>query len=183
MDTKDQLVEEVVSFHGHLCPGLSIGIRMAQRALDILGSQRSEDEELLAVVEMDNCAVDGIQYLTGATFGKGNLIFRDYGKVAATFYRRGSESALRLCLKPEARETPEFQAAKEGPDAKKRVTDLILAMPAAELFNEQTVSPPDIPTATIYDSIVCAQCGEAAMETRMVEIEGRMLCIPCRNNR
>lgn len=66
-------------FHGHRCPGLATGIRVAEVALREIGPH-SIDEEVVAIVETDNCAVDAIQYLTGCTFGKGNLIHRDYGK-------------------------------------------------------------------------------------------------------
>ncbi|NIT04240.1 formylmethanofuran dehydrogenase, partial [Candidatus Saccharibacteria bacterium] len=45
--------DDVVEFHGHLCPGLAIGFRVARAALDELG-QRAEDEELVAVVENDS---------------------------------------------------------------------------------------------------------------------------------
>jgi len=173
------LMEQTVAFHGHLCPGLSYGMRMAVRAMEILGADRSEDEELLSVVEMDNCAVDGIQYITGCTFGKGNLIFRDYGKVAATFYHRGKDAAVRLCLKPGAIDKDEIDRLKEQPDGKQKIAEMILSMPAGELFNEQDVPPPGIPTAQIHRSIICAKCGEAVMETKIVEMEGMQCCIPC----
>ena len=46
---------------------------------------RSRDEELVAVVETDMSGVDAIQFLTGCTFGKGNLIHKDYGKNAFSY--------------------------------------------------------------------------------------------------
>ena len=47
-------------FHGHVCPGLSIGYRAAQAGLQKLQSLRSQDEELVAEVETDACGVDGL---------------------------------------------------------------------------------------------------------------------------
>ena len=73
-----------IDFHGHLCPGLAWGIRVSEAALAMLGP-RSQDEELVAVVETDSCAVDAIQYLTGCTFGKGNLRYLDHGQNVFTF--------------------------------------------------------------------------------------------------
>ncbi|NOZ25951.1 MAG: formylmethanofuran dehydrogenase, partial [Nitrospirae bacterium] len=70
--------EDAVRFHGHVCPGLALGYRVSDLVLRELGP-RSEDEELVAIVENNSCAVDAIQVMTGCTFGKGNLIFRDYG--------------------------------------------------------------------------------------------------------
>ncbi len=65
-------VADVTRFHGHMCPGLAMGIRAAEVALTEIGPH-AEDEEVVAVVETDMCGVDAIQALTGCTFGKGNL--------------------------------------------------------------------------------------------------------------
>ncbi len=45
---------------------------------------------MVALVETDMCGVDAIQFLTGCTLGKGNLIQRDSGKNAYTFVRRSA---------------------------------------------------------------------------------------------
>jgi len=68
--------EEIIQFHGHECPGLAIGYRMAIAAMENLESFRADDEELVAIVENDACGVDALQCVTGCTFGKGNLLFR-----------------------------------------------------------------------------------------------------------
>jgi len=91
--------EEVVGFHGHSCPGLALGYRVARKALQEMKRETiSEDEELVAIVENDSCAVDAVQVITGCTFGKGNLIFRDYGKQAYTFLKRHSGEAMRISI-------------------------------------------------------------------------------------
>ena len=79
-------LDAVVQFHGHFCPGLAIGVRAAELALREIGP-RAADEEIVAIVESDMCGVDAIQFMTGCTFGKGNLIHLDYGKNAFTFIR------------------------------------------------------------------------------------------------
>ncbi len=86
-----ELIDKTIAFHGHSCPGLAIGIRAAELALKEIG--KAPDEETVAVVETDMCGVDAIQYLTGCTYGKGNLIHKDYGKNAFTFYRRRDNKA------------------------------------------------------------------------------------------
>ena len=90
--------DELVAFHGHSCPGLAMGFRMSQAALSFLSGGRSADEELVAIVENDACGVDALQYLTGCTFGKGNLIFRDYGKHVYTLYSRRSRRGVRVAF-------------------------------------------------------------------------------------
>ena len=69
-----------VRFHGHICPGLAIGYAAVKAGSRVLGLSTAEDEEIVAFVENDSCAVDAVQVLLGCTFGKGNLIFRDWGK-------------------------------------------------------------------------------------------------------
>ncbi len=75
-------MKKTIAFHGHSCPGLAIGIRASELAKQRMGGLDSAD--LLAVVETDMCGVDAIQFLTGCTFGKGNLIHHDVGKMAFT---------------------------------------------------------------------------------------------------
>ena len=70
---------DVTDFHGHVCPGSALGYQAAKAGLKELSGERSQDEEIITIVENDSCAVDAIQVLTGCTFGKGNLIFFDFG--------------------------------------------------------------------------------------------------------
>ncbi len=51
--------------------------RAAGLAVRELALLRAGDEELVAMVENNSCAVDAIQMVTGCTAGKGNLIFCD----------------------------------------------------------------------------------------------------------
>lgn len=53
--------DEIVSFHGHECPGLAIGYRMALAALAALGAATAGDEELVAIVENDACGMHPLQ--------------------------------------------------------------------------------------------------------------------------
>src|SRR4030043_608427 len=92
-----ELIEKTITFHGHSCLGLAIGIRAAELALQKLG--HPEQSDLVAIVETDMCGVDAIQFLTGCTFGKGNLIHKDYGKMAFSFYDRMKKVGFRAVLR------------------------------------------------------------------------------------
>jgi formylmethanofuran dehydrogenase subunit E len=81
-----------VKFHGHLCPGLAIGYRVAKYVQE--HHPRSEDEELVCIAENNSSSVDAVQELLGCTFGKGNPIYKDVGKQVFTFYSRGKCKAL-----------------------------------------------------------------------------------------
>lgn len=185
----------VVAFHGHLCPGMLIGYRASKVALEKLRTGRSEDEELVAIVENDSCSVDAVQFMTGATFGKGNFIFRDYGKQVFTFIRRSDGRALRVALRADAREpespTPEElkileeykntgSPSEELQQAARRISiKNYLEKPDEKLFNIEWVEILLPEKARIHNSVPCESCGEKTMETRTVECEGRVYCIPC----
>ncbi|RDV80181.1 FmdE family protein [Ammonifex thiophilus] len=191
--------KRVVEFHGHACPGLAIGYRVAKAALRELSGRRAEDEELVAIVENDACGVDAIQVLTGCTIGKGNLIYRDYGKHVFTFGCRRTGKALRISVKGSVwqRRDPEEEAeyrrlrakvfggeATEEEKARfysfqQRKTEEILSLPEEELFNMQWVDMELPPRARIFNSVTCAFCGEPVAEVRARIREGKPACIPC----
>ena len=187
-----ETVEEVVAFHGHQCGGLAMGIQAARLALREIGAH-AKDEEVVAVVETDMCAVDAIQAMTGCTFGKGNLIHRDWGKNAYTFYRRSDGRAVRISprdawsIPTEQRELRAKVARGEAtPEEAERAAALhqdwvrqILAAKPDDLFTITEVYGQPPHRARLHASIACARCGESAMETRVRILGGRQLCIPC----
>lgn len=187
-----ETLAQVVAFHGHSCPGLRIGIRAAEYALREFGP---DNHDLVAVVETDMCGVDAIQFLTSCTMGKGNLIHRDYGKMAFTFHDRTSGRGVRLLLRPEARggmddemgrlmaavlsgqatEEQKRRSAELRAELEKRfmnldIEEMFLVSPAAEAAPRP---------ASILQSLVCEVCGETAMESRTRRFGGQTLCIPC----
>ena len=189
----EQTLERVVDFHGHMCPGLAMGVQAAQIALREIGPH-AKDEEVVAVVETDMCGVDAIQFLTGCTFGKGNLIHRDWGKNAYTFFRRSDGRAVRIAGRPDAwQRDPEHQelfakvrANSASPDERARFQELheaqsrkVLELDPDSLYEVQEVGGPPPHRARIHVTVVCARCGEGAMETRIRRLGGRDLCLPC----
>jgi len=186
--------EATVAFHGHSCPGLAIGYRVARAALRELDQKRAPDEELVAVVENDACGVDAVQFLTGCTLGKGNLIFRDHGKQVYTFYLRGSGRALRIAVRGQTwRRDPRHaelrsrvfsgtataEERQEFERAQAENTRRLLEAPEGEVLElrELAAAPPE--RARIFGSVTCAFCGETISEHRARVREGRFACIPC----
>lgn len=163
---------EIVRFHGHDCPGLAIGYRMALSAMEKLESIRSEDEELVAIVENDACGVDALQCLTGCTFGKGNLLYRDYGKQVYTIYSRTSRKGVRVVFHGKDI-TPEMRKDRNG------LAHWILTAPEESILTIANVTIKEPEPARIRNSIPCSICGEAVMETRTRQSKGKPVCIPC----
>ena len=52
------LIEKTIEFHGHNCPGLSIGIRASELAIKELDIQNAAAP--VCVTETDMCGVDAI---------------------------------------------------------------------------------------------------------------------------
>ncbi len=183
-----------VAFHGHECPGLAIGFQAAKAGLYWIQAHHAEDEEVVAIVENDACGVDAVQVLTGCTFGKGNLIHRDYGKQVFTFFNRTTGQAARFSLIPGAVSlNPRYRELMEKNRAgranvdeqhelnhrRREAMNTILEKPTEELFtqSEPKVSMPD--KARVQRSEPCAFCGEPTMPLKMVHQDGQMICRAC----
>jgi formylmethanofuran dehydrogenase subunit E len=186
--------EKSLEFHGHICIGLALGYRAAKAGLESLEARRSPDEEIIVIAETDNCGLDAVQVVTGCTMGKGNLIFRDYGKNAYTFGCRDTGKAVRIIVKPRDTNFPEeftalrerIRGGKATPEEKEQLRKMqlevisgILQAPQEELIQVQDVQL-DLPEkARIFSSVTCARCGELVMEPRARVRDGQFVCIPC----
>ena len=181
--------DKVVEFHGHVCPGLAIGYRVAKY---IKGHcDKSEDEELVAIVENNSCSVDAIQQMLGCTFGKGNLIFKDYGKQVFTFYCRGDGKALRIYFKGEMpKRMGELQEKrlknnltkeeqKELGGLRENYIQHILNAGDDELLSIRSVNLPVPEKARIYPTLICEECKEGFMEIKGRVACGKVICMDC----
>jgi formylmethanofuran dehydrogenase subunit E len=183
-----------VEFHGHMCPGLAIGFQAARTLMERLGVRKAPDEELLAIVETDACGADAIQVITGCTFGKGNFVFKNYGKHAFSLVDRKRGRAVRMCLRPDAFEAaPEYLSLSEKVQndeaspkelaqfrqLQQERTQKILDAGAESLFKVEEISPDIPPKARIMESGICDLCGEPTKIDLLRKINGKRMCIPC----
>ena len=162
------LWEKTVAFHGHECPGLAIGFRASEAAKEKLKLKFSQDEEIVCVTENDACGVDAIQFLLGCTFGKGNLIYRDTGKMAYSFFNRATGEGVRIVLKPTNREMSRQDRQEK-----------ILNAPLEENFEFKKPKFPLPERARLFASVICEQCGETAPEHKIRLAEGKKVCLDC----
>ncbi len=196
MTSELKTFEQAVEFHGHTCPGIALGYRAAKAALQEIRSGRDVDEEILAIVENDACGIDAIQVLTGCTIGKGNLIFRDYGKHVYTFLNRATGDAVRVAERSDftldriddtlgllRRKVMQNTATPdEEREFRRRSGDVvkkILEMPAEKIFSVTHVKLEPEEKARIFGSVKCGICGEMVAESRARVRDGKIVCIPC----
>ncbi|MDW7732209.1 MAG: FmdE family protein [Methanolobus sp.] len=197
-NTERQIVsfEDAAKFHGHVCPGLTIGYIAAKAGIEKLDADRDIDEELVTIVENDACGVDAVQVLTGCTIGKGNLIYRDHAKQVFTFICRDSGKAVRVALKasfnidaidPEVSKLrPEIMSGtatgEETKEFRKRMDGISVTMrntPVEEMFDIRFVDVEIPQKARIFNSVRCVKCGEMMAESRARVQNGEYVCIPC----
>jgi formylmethanofuran dehydrogenase subunit E len=182
--------------HGHYCPFSALGVKAGARAMRELGARSTGMEELVAIVETNNCFSDGVQVVTGCTFGNNALIFRDYGKTAFTLARRSGE-ALRVCVRPDRvmeERSPEATELFEKVVVQRKGTETedrrlavlwkemsfqILELPDEEVFviRKGAIEVPAY--AQIFTSVKCSVCGESVMEPRARLRGGEPVCLAC----
>jgi len=192
------LLDKAALLHGHYCPGLALGVKASYAALKKTDARPEGMEEVIAIVETNNCSADGVQLVTGCTFGNNSLIFKDLGKTAVTLTKRDAKG-IRLVTKQDAGDQwyDEFPMYRElfekvviernaTEEEKKRFSELgkkvshhIMDIESEKLFKieETSVEIPDY--APIHESLTCENCGESVMSTRTVKYDGKTLCLLC----
>lgn len=194
------LLRKAGELHGHFCPYVALGVRAGYTALRTLGIERNLGmEEVVAIVETNNCFSDGIQMTTGCSFANNALIYHDLGKTAVTVAKRDG-SAVRVVVRaeysgsfderyPEAHELFEKIVANRQeptPEERERLTRLWaetsykqLDLPEEEIFTVETKQINLPAYAPIHDSAICSVCGESVMETKARVRGGEPICIAC----
>src|SRR4030067_638283 len=103
----EELLNESAKTHGHLCPGQVLGVRMSMLGLGEIGIEDPKGKDrknLIVFVEMDRCAADAVQSVTGCSLGHRTMKFMDYGKMAATFLNLKTNKAVRVIAKEDSRQ-------------------------------------------------------------------------------
>ena len=178
----DELLKETSAIHGHHCAGQILGVRMAMVGCREIGIDEPRGcKKLIVYTEIDRCATDAVQAVTGCSLGKRSLKFLDYGKMAVTFVNTETRQAVRVLAKDDARSHVSAYApdAANPRDAQKQAYRI---MPEAALFSVKSVAvevaAQEMPGYR-GKRVQCAECGEGINFNREVERDGRTLCIPC----
>ena len=182
MRSFDELLRESSALHGHDCAGQVLGVRMAMVGCREVGIDEPQGcKKLLVYAEMDRCATDAVQAVTGCSLGKRTLKFLDYGKMAVTFVNTETGGAARVLARDGARSlVARYAADMMNPhDAQKQA---YAVMPEDALFSVKPViadvaeeEMPGFRGTRVY----CENCGEGINLRREVKRAGRTLCIPC----
>ena len=180
----ESLLNESVKIHGHLCPGQVLGVKMSMLGLKNIGIEEPKGKDrksIIVFVEMDRCATDAVQSVTGCTLGHRTMKFMDYGKMAATYVNLKTGKAVRVVAREDARE----KAKDYFPEIENKYTAQLEAykvMSDKELFEVMNVrvsiKPEDMPGRPLK-RVSCDICGEYVQDMREIHKNGKVVCKPC----
>lgn len=159
---------DLIRFHGHECPGVTIGYRMAKAAME----QLPADAKLVAIAENRACGVDALQWVTGCTAGKANLVLKDYGKQAYTLYSSETGKGVRVL----------FHGDRVPAEVRKEQAEFIRWLMTADAGSFLTLTPVQVNEAiarTTKETAPCSACGEPVSLTHLRESGAGKLCVPC----
>lgn len=168
MDENKELWNKAAAFHGHVCPGLTIGYNAALYAIELLNLTFSKDEQVVCVSENDACGVDAIQVILGCSVGKGNLLFHVTGKQAFNFFNRTTGKSVRLVLKETNREM-----------SREESYEYYQKLDPKDMFDVKTVKVKLPEHARIFKSYKCDCCGESTAANWVRVYGEQMLCPDC----
>jgi formylmethanofuran dehydrogenase subunit E len=168
--TPDDLLNRCVEYHGHLCLGQVLGVRLALAGMELIGTRNSK--EMIVFIENERCIADAIQVVTGTRIGRRSAKLVSYGKMAATFLHIDTGAAYRVNVRDvPPRSGPSQEAIRQA-----------LYIPAPELLAwrrvEVSVRPEDLPGKP-RRVVACTQCGERVFDGLDIAGEAGPLCRAC----
>ncbi len=188
MESFDTLLDISTKIHGHVCPGQVIGVRMSMLGLELIGiddPKGKDRKKLYVLVEIDRCATDAIQSVTGCSLGKRSMRWKDFGIMAATYVNLETGKAVRITALESSRELANTYCP-EIEDKYKRQLAAYKVMPQDKLFGVQEVKV-DLPECELpgrpMRKVQCVECGDWVQDCRDVERDGRILCRACDGRR
>lgn len=165
-----QLWEKAAEFHGHKCPGLAIGYKVSLLALKHLDIKDNiDDEDIVCIAETDACGVDAVQVILKATVGTGAMRILYTGKQAFNIFNRKNGKKARFVLND-----------MQNFDTKEERMKYILSTDEEKLFTIKEVKMDFPEKAKIFNSYICAECGEKTAENVVSFINGKYICNSCK---
>ena len=176
---------------------MPLGLRAGAAAMNALAVPRARDKELLATLELgdDHCAHcfgDGVQMITGCTFGKGNIRKVPHGKFGLTLVHRATGRAVRVVPRAEAqanmKKSAFFQEYRlKGIPASK------IPRAVVDPLIEQVMNAPEERILLVgpetkvtvesggeaFATAACDACGEMVVEKYLRVLGEKRVCIPC----
>lgn len=173
-----------LDFHGHICPGMYNGVKMALGAQQLLKLDKFPHRDLILVTEIDRCLTDALMIITGCRMGRKSLKFKNLGKFAATFHILQTDKCFRLSQKDGivSKTMKEIKNAGIDYHDHKAGAEFFLKIPFFNHFSYQNTSlnfnKNELPGKPLV-KVNCTKCGETVMDNKHVEINSQQYCKSC----
>lgn len=195
VDPKEYL-EIGFKFHGHKCPAMPLGLKAASVAMNNLRVKRSQAGELFTILDLGEyhcatCFADGVQVLTGCTYGKGNITRSHKGKFSLTLVDRKNGKAIKVTpigswlkmafqskfMEERKKGIPPQNISSEIADP---LIEKVLSMPPEKQFIVQQLDNYNVNVPPhLWDKQLCEECGELTVAEYAHYIDGKYLCPDC----
>jgi formylmethanofuran dehydrogenase subunit E len=130
--TESELLGLAVAFHGHLGPYLVLGLKAGELANKIMGKEpfKTRAEVFSPPQPPHSCIVDGVQFSTGCTMGKANILLHGSKKRVKVIFTKEGRS---LEVSPKRSILQSFSSMKG--DAAEDMSEELYRLPLDELFD------------------------------------------------
>ncbi len=186
-----------LTFHGHKCPAMPLGLRAGLAAMKTLGVNRALNKELFIYSETGKghaagCFLDGIMIATGCTYGKSNIQKLYYNKMAFTLIEATTGKAVRVSLTADFFESTldstfvqQRLKGVEPQNIPAEITDplvnKILKLDKDQFLEIGKIQQLDIVKSSgTFKAKRCQACGEATFVNKLrINEDEKIVCIPC----
>ena len=125
-------LENLKKFHGHLGPYAVIGFRMGSLAVEKIGVR---GKRLRCIVRTGtkppiSCIIDGVQFSSSCTLGKGNIKVEDEGVAEAVFFK--NDKKIKIKLKDNVKNRIDKEMSKENEE---KLSLWVYGLDEEELFD------------------------------------------------
>jgi len=186
-----------LNIHGHACGGMPMGFAAGLAALNALGLKRERNMDTMAVMEIGNahaagCFADGVQFATGATFGKGVMRKDPKGKWSFRLIHKPTGRAVKVQIRNEVLDKAfaapfitEYRSKGVNPtEIPSEVGDPAVKRPFAmkpeDMFIIEGPFDVDLPKIKpCFERVTCTGCGASVAENYAHYSEGQPYCVDC----
>jgi formylmethanofuran dehydrogenase subunit E len=166
----EAMLDKCIAFHGHLCMGQILGVRVAAKGMELAAPATPRD--IIVAVENERCIADAVLTVTGTRIGRRTLKLHKYGKMAATFLNCTTGKAYRVRV--------EYRGPQPGDDEIAMREILGLSDEEVVAWDEVNFELPEFEQPGRPKRIVdCSVCGEKVFDGKDVDGPHGPTCLAC----
>ncbi len=187
MINKEEAIKLAEKIHGHISPGVALGIRMCEIAYKYLKTEK-RGRGITGIAETRVCIPDAMQAFAGTTPGNLNLIIKDYGKLALTLAIYDTREGYRVSLKKEASEVSKevekfiYRNGKLSKEEREKLVEIFINLDEKyfDIKKVRLTLNLEFKKESIEE---CSICRELQPKNYMKIVDNKPVCIMCLNGK